>query len=67
MILNRGGALSVEYFIAYMKLIMNTRECASIKAKEIAFERLFRNDSKTLGKESYQKFLLACDVLEVRK
>ncbi len=63
MVLNRGGALSIDYFVAYMKLIMNTKDCPALKAKEIAFERLFRNKSDTLGQESYEKFLLAFDAI----
>ncbi|WP_047980293.1 hypothetical protein [Ornithinibacillus contaminans] len=63
MILNRGGALSEEYFVAYMKLIMNAKSCPANEAKEITFKRLFRNNPETLGKESYQRFLMASESL----
>lgn len=64
MILNRGGALSKEYFAAYMTLVMNTRECSVSEAKEVAFQRLFKNNADTLGRESYDKFLLAYEGMD---
>jgi hypothetical protein len=63
MVLNRGGALTKDYFVAYLKLIMNTKECPIAEAKEIAFHRLFRGNRDTLGLESYERFLLAFDSL----
>ncbi|WP_010096533.1 hypothetical protein [Ornithinibacillus scapharcae] len=65
MILNRGGALSKEYFVAYMTLIMNTRDCPVSEAKEIAFKRLFRSNTETLGSQSYEKFLLAYEGMDI--
>ena len=64
MLLNRGGALSADYFAAYMKLIMNTRDCSLNEAKEMSFQRLFRGKVDTLGKESYQNFILAYKLLQ---
>ena len=56
MVINKGGNLSKEYFIAYLKLIMNSRQCTLEKAKEITFERLFQKDKKTLGSISFERF-----------
>lgn len=63
MLLNRGGALSADYFASYMKLIMNTRECSLNEAKDMTFQRLFRGQVDTLGAESYQKFIIAYESL----
>ncbi|WP_324609843.1 hypothetical protein [Oceanobacillus damuensis] len=62
-VINHGGALRKEYFISYLTLVMNTMQCPVEQAKEVTFQRLFRNDTKTLGKESYRQFLLAYEEL----
>lgn len=59
MVINHGGALKKDYFISYLRLIMNAKACNVDVAREIAFHRLFRNSKETLGKESYQQFKLA--------
>jgi hypothetical protein len=67
LLLNRGGALSMDYFVAYMALIINTMGCSAEEAKKLAFDRLFRGNEDTLGKESYQRFLQAYEVIKKRK
>lgn len=64
MVINNGGNLSKEYFIAYLSLIMNSRQCTIEKAKEITFERLFKNDKKTLGSISFESFINAYEELK---
>lgn len=64
MVINNGGNLSKEYFIAYLSLIMNSRQCNLEKAKEITFERLFQNDKKTLGNISFEHFINAYEGLK---
>lgn len=64
MIINRSGVLKKEYFVSYMNLIMNSMECSIEKAKDITFQRLFRNNPKKLGTTSYQEFLLAYEELQ---
>lgn len=63
MVINRAGALSKEYFISYMKLIMNSKGYSTQQAKELTFQRIFTCDSERLGKSSYQQFLLAFEEL----
>ncbi|WP_077325025.1 hypothetical protein [Virgibacillus siamensis] len=64
MIINRGGDLHKEYFVSYMNLIMNAMECSVEKAKDVTFQRLFKNNPKKLGVTSYQEFLLAYEELQ---
>lgn len=63
MVINSAGSLRREYFISYMKLIMNTKQCSVNEAKKVTFERLFRNNSQSLGVFSYQQFLQAVEEL----
>ena len=64
MIIKRGGDLHKEYFVSYMNLIMNAMECPVEKAKDVTFQRLFRNNTRTLGATSYREFLLACEEIQ---
>ncbi|SDK02882.1 hypothetical protein [Sediminibacillus albus] len=64
MIINHGGVLRKEYFVSYMNLIRNAMECSIEKARDITFQRLFRNNVKTLGETSYEEFLLAYEELQ---
>lgn len=59
MVINRSGALSKEYFISYLELVMNSKGCTLQQAKDFVFKRIFNNDAKHLGQSSYQEFLLA--------
>lgn len=64
MTINHAGILSREYFVSYMKLMMNARECSLEQAKEMTFQRLFGSEEKSLGKTSYQSFLHAYEELK---
>lgn len=59
MTINHSGNLSEEYFVAYMKLIMNTCEYSVDRAKEYTFQRLFGLEKESMGQISYQNFLNA--------
>ncbi|UOE53711.1 hypothetical protein LIT38_16465 [Bacillus sp. CMF12] len=59
MTINHAGALKKEYFISYMKLLMNAFGCSVEEAKDRTFERLFRLRESEMGKETYTQFLLA--------
>lgn len=59
MVINRAGVLSKEYFISYIELVMNTRDCTLQQAKDIVFKRIFNGDIGRLGESSYQAFLSA--------
>ncbi|MBP2079794.1 hypothetical protein [Oceanobacillus polygoni] len=64
MVINNGGNLSKEYFVACLSLIMNSRQCNLERAKEITFARLFRKDEKTLGNNSFDQFINAYEDLQ---
>ncbi|KML36857.1 MULTISPECIES: hypothetical protein [Cytobacillus] len=59
MTINHAGALKKEYFISYMKLIMNAFGCSVEEAKDKTFERLFRLREIEMGQETYEQFILA--------
>lgn len=63
MTVNRGGALSKEYFLAYLQLVINTRSCSVDKAKEIAFDLFFKQDEKRFGLPTYTQFQSAYNEL----
>lgn len=42
MTVNHASILTKDYFIAYLKLIMNSREYTLIQAKEFAFDFFFK-------------------------
>ncbi|SNZ17656.1 hypothetical protein SAMN05421503_3334 [Terribacillus aidingensis] len=56
MILNKGGQLSPAYFLSYLELVMNSRQCSRAEAYEIVFIRLFDQDKNKLGPDSYLAF-----------
>lgn len=64
LIINSAGALRKEYFISYLKLIMNARQCSVDEAKNVTMKRLFQNNSQSLGMFSYRQFLLAYEELK---
>ena len=59
MVINHGSILQKEYFVSYLKLIMNAKACDVDIAKVVAFQRLFKNNKEKLGKESFNQFMLA--------
>ncbi|MFP7171788.1 hypothetical protein [Terribacillus sp. 7520-G] len=56
MILNKGSKLSTEYFVSYLELVSNVRQCSTTEAYDIVFDRLFDRDETKLGSASYQAF-----------
>lgn len=59
MVIKKSGNLSKAYFMAYFSLMMSSRQCTIEEAKEITFERIFRNDKNTLGNTSFKHFMEA--------
>ena len=59
MTINHAGTLGKEYFISYIKLIMNACGCSVDEAKEQTFKRLFNNQEESMGRETYKQFLIA--------
>ncbi|PFN04525.1 MULTISPECIES: hypothetical protein [Bacillus cereus group] len=64
MTINHAGNLSEEYFVAYMKLIMNACQYNVDRAKEYTFQRLFGLEKESMGEISYRNFLNAYDELK---
>jgi hypothetical protein len=64
MTINHAGTLNKEYFLSYMKLIMNAHQNTVNQAKELTFQRLFGSQTNSLGRRSYENFLLAYNELK---
>ncbi|PAD34131.1 hypothetical protein [Terribacillus saccharophilus] len=67
MIINKGGVLSEEYFISYLRLVKNSLNCSNDEAYNITFARLFKNDPDSLGKKSYETFQQAFILFNLMK
>jgi len=67
MIVNSGGKLSKEYFISYLMLVMNAKQCSLALAKEYMEIHFFRRDVHSFGKYSYSNFLEAVKELSKKK
>lgn len=67
MVVNHGGNLSKDYFIAYLKLIMIAKNCSAICAKEDMFQRFFKGHSGSYGPSSFDQFNIASkELIEAR-
>ncbi|WP_124222100.1 hypothetical protein [Aquisalibacillus elongatus] len=64
MVINQSGNLRKDYFVSYMKLLMNTMNCTVDEAKAITFLRIFDNNKHHLGDFSYQEFSKAYEELK---
>ncbi|MDZ4627264.1 hypothetical protein, partial [Bacillus cereus] len=53
------GNLKKDYFISYIRLIMNAHQCNVENAKDYVFQNMFRLEKNSLGKKTYQSFLEA--------
>ncbi|EFI70167.1 hypothetical protein P9436_04165 [Lysinibacillus capsici] len=56
MTVNHASVLTKDYFIAYIKLIMNSREYTLIQAKEFAFDFFFKGDMERYGTATWLQF-----------
>lgn len=63
MTVNHSGTLNKEYFLAYLKLIMNTRECSLEMAKNPTLELFFHNNLTEYGEETSKRFFEAYNQL----
>jgi len=66
MIIQNSGKLSVDYFISYFQLILNSRTSDLEEAKKIIFQRFFNNNPQELGEETYSHFLKAYSKLSTK-
>jgi len=65
MTVNHASELTKDYFIAYLKLIMNSREYTLIQAKEFAFDFFFKGDMDRYGTSTWLQFEKA--IIEIDK
>ncbi len=56
MTVNHASVLTQDYFIAYLKLIMNSREFTLKQAKEFAFDFFFKGDKNRYGNSTWLQF-----------
>lgn len=56
LVVNHGGNLSKEYFLAYIKLVKNSRNCSIETAKDLTMKLFFKNDKNRFGKDTFQSF-----------
>lgn len=63
MTVNHAGTLSKEYFLAYLKLIMNAKECSLEMAKNLTLELFFHNNLTEYGEETSKRFFEAYNQL----
>ncbi|SFB20460.1 MULTISPECIES: hypothetical protein [unclassified Bacillus (in: firmicutes)] len=59
MTVNHGGALSKEYFLAYLNLIIISRQFSLEQAQSLTMELFFRHNPDMYGKDTYKSFLEA--------
>lgn len=65
MVVNNGGNLSVEYFIAYLNLVMQAKQCSVSCAKQDMLVKFFKGNPDHFGSLSYQSFTQAIDEITV--
>ncbi|GEM_PF-180377 len=65
MTVNHASVLTKDYFIAYLKLIMNSREYTLIQAKKFAFDFFFKGDIDRYGTSTWLQFEKA--IIEIDK
>lgn len=67
MIVNNGGNLSKEYFVSYLKLVMNSKQCSLVQAKDHMEIHFFKRNVKSFGEYTHSKFLEAVKELSILK
>ncbi|HLG27794.1 MAG TPA: hypothetical protein VI423_08420 [Paenisporosarcina sp.] len=65
MVVNNGGDLSTDYFIAYLNLVMKAKQCSVVCAKKDVLEKFFKGNPKHFGPVSYQSFAQAIGEIEI--
>ncbi|QCR32307.1 hypothetical protein [Lysinibacillus sp. SGAir0095] len=65
MTVNNGGNLSKEYFNAYIRLIMNARNCSLEDAEVYIYEHFFNGNSHSFGEFSYSSYLKAVEEMSM--
>ncbi|MGF2616673.1 hypothetical protein FZC84_02605 [Rossellomorea vietnamensis] len=66
MTINHSGTLGKDYFISYLKLVMNSKGCTAEQAKDTALRQFFKGDHHIYGQETYSAFLEAYSFITKR-
>jgi len=64
MTVNHASILTKDYFIAYLKLIMNSRGYTLVEAKEFAFDFFFKGDMERYDTSTWLQFEKAIKELD---
>jgi hypothetical protein len=67
MVVNNGGNLSTDYFVAYMNLVMKAKQCSVVCAKKDMLEKFFKGNPHHFGPVSYQSFAQALDEIKTNQ
>lgn len=59
MVVNNGGNLSIAYFIAYLNLIIQAKQCSVICAQQYMLEKFFKGNPNHFDPVTYQSFIQA--------
>ncbi|MFK9092782.1 hypothetical protein [Bacillus salipaludis] len=59
MTVNHSGILSVDYFEAYFKLVILSRNYDIVQVNEFMTQNFFKGDLLIYGKETYHSFVTA--------
>ncbi|SFE59581.1 hypothetical protein [Alteribacillus iranensis] len=65
--IKNAGILGKEFFLSYFNLIQASRQTDIDEAKELLFDKFFRNDKELRDTESYQNFLTAYEELKEKQ
>lgn len=66
MTVNNGANLSKEYFISYLKLVIEARSFSLEQAQGYMVNYFFKNNNEVYGKDSYCNYLQAIEILSKR-
>lgn len=59
MVVNNGGNLSVAYFMAYLNLIIQAKQCSAVCAQQYMLEKFFKGNPDHFGPVTYEAFIKA--------
>ncbi|MFG3613363.1 hypothetical protein [Rummeliibacillus stabekisii] len=66
MTVNHASTLSVDYFIRYLELVMNARQCSLKEASHYMSEQFFKGVPHLYGEATAKQFEQAIQLLEKR-
>ncbi|MFP7495077.1 hypothetical protein SFC66_14975 [Terribacillus saccharophilus] len=62
--MKNAAILSEEYFISYIRLLLNTRGCTVEQAYQLTVEQIFEGDLNLFGEETKRNFKLAYQAIK---